>query len=111
MRPIPLFIAAMILGGVGGLVGSILGNAAGKTGLFTGGVIGGVLMSFLTARIAVWRGWAPRDRYWQTAFGAALGFVAAAGVAVSTLSSPIGPVLSTLLVGSGAVFGARPARR
>jgi hypothetical protein len=111
MRPIPLFITAMILGGAGGLVGSILGNSMGRAGLLAGGVIGGVLMGFLTARIAVWRGWAPRDRYWHTAFGAALGFLAAAGVAVSTLSSPIGPVASTLLVGSGAVFGARPSRR
>jgi len=111
MRPVPLFITAMVLGGLGGAVGSILGNSMGKTGLFAGGVIGGVLMSFLSARIAVWRGWAPRERYWHTAFGAALGFIAAAGVAVSTLSNPIGPVLSTLLVGSGAVFGARPPRR
>lgn len=111
MRPIPLFITAVILGGAGGMVGSILGNSMGKTGLWAGGVIGGVLMSFVTARVAVWRGWAPRNRYWHTAFGAALGFIAAAGVAVSTLSTPIGPVASTMLVGIGAVFGARGMRR
>jgi hypothetical protein len=39
--------------------------------------------------------------------GAALGFIAAATVAVNTLSSPIGPVFSTALIGVGALVGAR----
>jgi hypothetical protein len=110
MHFIPLFVTACVVGGAGGMLGSILGNAMGHTGLFVGGVIGGVAAGFLTGRVAVWRRWVPQDRFWRTALGAAAGFLAAAGVAVSTLSSPIGPVLSTLLVGAGAVLGARGPR-
>ena len=101
-----LFLTAMVLGGVGGFVGSVLGNAGGKRMLFVGGFIGGVLIAPLTARIAVWRGWVAPDRAMWTAIGAAIGFVLAATIAVNTLSSPIGPVLSTLLIGFGAVLGA-----
>jgi hypothetical protein len=38
-----------------------------------------------------------------------VGFLLAAAIAVRTLSSPVGPVLSTLLIGTGALVGA--ARR
>jgi hypothetical protein len=63
----------------------------------------------LVARIAVWRHWIVRPQLWPTALGAAIGFLAASAIAVNTLSSPIGPVLSTLLIGVGAVLGARGA--
>ena len=102
-----LFVTAMVLGGIGGFIGSILGGAGGKRMLFIGGFIGGVLIAPLTARVGVWRGWVPRDREVRTALGAAIGFVLAATIAVNTLSSPIGPVLSTSLVGIGALLGAR----
>ena len=59
----------------------------------------------LTPLVARWRRWIePRD-FWPTAAGAALGFAAAALVAVNTLSTPVGPILSTLLIGLGAVLG------
>ena len=110
MSRVLLFLTAMLLGGVGGFIGSILGNAGGRRMLFIGGFIGGVLIAPLTARIAVWRGWIARDRALWTAIGAALGFVLAATIAINTLSSPIGPIVSTSLVGIGAVLGAgRPA--
>jgi len=101
-----LFLTAVVLGGLGGFIGSILGNAGGKRMLFVGGFLGGVLIAPLTARIAVWRGWVARDRAMWTAIGAAVGFILAASIAINTLSSPIGPVLSTMLVGIGAVLGA-----
>ena len=101
-----LFLTAMLLGGVGGFVGSVLGSAGGKRMLFVGGFVGGVLIAPLTARIAVWRGWIARDRAMWTAIGAAIGFILAATIAVNTLSSPIGPIVSTSLVGIGAVLGA-----
>jgi hypothetical protein len=106
-----LFLTAMILGGLGGFIGSILGNAGGKRMLFVGGFIGGVLIAPLTARIARWRQWIAPEREMRTALGAAIGFVLAATIAVNTLSSPIGPVLGTLLVGFGAVLGAGPPHR
>jgi hypothetical protein len=101
-----LFLTAMVLGGIGGFVGSILGNAGGRQMLFVGGFIGGVLIAPLTARIAVWRRWIPPERASRTAIGAAIGFILSATIAINTLSSPIGPVLSTFLVGIGALVGA-----
>jgi len=81
------------------------GHAFGKSGLWAGGILGGLLASMLVARIALWRQWIIRSQFWPTSIGAAIGFVAACAVAVNTLSSPIGPVLSTLLIGAGAVLG------
>jgi len=100
------FFATMcILGGLGGFVGSVLGAFAGQRGLFIGGFLGGIVIAPLSARIALWRHWIDRPRYWPTTIGAALGFVAAAVVAINTLSSPIGPVFSTGLTGIGALVG------
>jgi len=104
---IALFFVACALGGLGGLLGSIVGHAFGKTGLWAGGVLGGLLASLLIARIALWRRWIIQSQFRATALGAAVGFLLACVVAVNTLSSPIGPVLSTLLVGTGAVLGSR----
>src|SRR5829696_6803027 len=102
-----LFVVACVLAGLGGALGSIVGNAAGRTGLWAGGVLGGLLGAAAAAGVAVGRRWITRAQYWPTAIGAMLGFLAAALVAVNTLASPVGPVLSTLLVGAGAVVGAR----
>ena len=110
MKSVWLFAVSCILGGFGGAAGSIAGAAFGKRGLFIGGFLGGALVAPLTARIASWRGWIAPDQFWSTAIGAALGFLAAATVAVNTLSSPVGPVLSTLLIGGGAIAGARAGK-
>jgi hypothetical protein len=101
-----LFVAACFLGGLGGLLGSIVGNTAGKTGLFVGGVVGGLVGAASVGPLARGRGWIPRTRMWSTAAGAALGFLAAAAIATRTLGSPIGPILSTSLIGFGALAGA-----
>jgi hypothetical protein len=102
-----LFIVACLLGGVGGLVGSVIGGAFGKTTLFVGGFVGGIAIAPLTARIAVWRRWIESGQFWSTTIGTALGFIAAATIAINTLSSPVGPVLSTTLTGIGAIVGSR----
>jgi hypothetical protein len=69
-------------------------------------VAGGVLLSPAAAWLAGAIGWIdPADRYWAAA-GAAIGFLAAAAIAVNTLSSPVGPMLSTLLIGAGGLAGA-----
>jgi len=101
-----LFVLALVLGGAGGVVGSILGGAFGQRGLFIGGFVGGVLIAPVTAIVARWRGWIAARQVRATALGAALGFLLAATIAVNTLSSPVGPVLSTLLIGAGALVGA-----
>ena len=103
---IMLFLTSTILAGLGGALGSILGNAGGRRMLFVGGVIGGVLMAVIATRIGVWRGWVPAERATRSGLFAAAGFLLAALIAVNTLSSPVGPVLSASLVGIGAILGA-----
>ncbi len=102
-----LFLIACVLGGAGGALGSMVGHSFGKTGLWVGGILGGVLASILVARIAFWRRWIDRSQLWPTTIGTAVGFLLACAIAVNTLSSPIGPIMSTLLIGAGALFGAR----
>jgi hypothetical protein len=85
------------------------GHSLGKCGLWAGGILGGLIASMLVARIALWRRWIVRSQFWSTVLGAAVGFLLACAVAVNTLSSPIGPILSTLLIGVGAVLGSSGA--
>lgn len=103
-----LFIVACVLGGMGGILGSILGNAAGKNGLFAGGVVGGLIGASVSSLVARRRGWIRPEHVRATAVGASIGFLAAALIATQTLGSPIGPVLSTALIGIGALLGAGP---
>ena len=107
MNRLWLFITATVLGGFGGLLGSVLGSAISKQALFAGGFIGGVVIAPLTALVARKRGWIEHARFWFVVGGAALGFLVAATIAVNTLSSPVGPVLATTLIGIGALAGAR----
>lgn len=102
-----LFALAVLLGGLGGALGSIVGNAFGRTGLFAGGIAGGLLGAVATAAVARSRGWIPAGRFGRVAVATAFGFLVAAAIAVNTLSSPIGPVASTLLIGVAALLGAR----
>jgi hypothetical protein len=100
-----VFVLLVIAGGVGGFAGSVIGGAFGRTGLFAGGFIGGTVVSAAAAFLAARLSWIQAEERIATACGAALGFVAAATIAVNTLSSPVGPVLSTLLTGIGGVAG------
>lgn len=102
-----LFISASVFGGFGGFLGSVLGGGIGPEALFAGGFVGGVAIAPLTALVARKRGWIEHSRFWYVAGGAALGFLAAAAIAVNTLSTPVGPVLATSLIGIGALAGAR----
>jgi hypothetical protein len=105
MNRAALFLVACALGGLGGALGSMVGHSFGKGGLWAGGILGGLLASILIARIALWRRWILRSQYWPTVLGTTVGFLLACVVVVNTLSSPIGPILSTLLIGVGAVLG------
>jgi hypothetical protein len=101
-----LFLFMVLLGGAGGALGSMAGNALGRGGVITGGLVGGAALviagGFLSAR---WHWIKLPQRLW-TIVGGELGFGVASLVTLSTLSSPIGPMLSTLLIGTGAVLGA-----
>ena len=102
-----LFVLLIAAGGAGGMAGSIVGAAAGKRGLFIGGFVGGLIAAPLAAYLAARLRWIDPRHVKGTALGAALGFLAAATVAINTLSSPVGPSLSTLLIGAGGLVGRR----
>ena len=84
----------------------MLGHAAGRGWLIVGGVVGGLVMVVVTGVLAERYGWIERPRRLWSILGGIAGFLLAVLVSLSTLSTPIGPVLSTLLVGFGAVLGA-----
>lgn len=111
MASLWLFVLSSFLGGLGGALGSIAGNSFGKTGLWIGGVVGGLLGAAGAVAIAKGRRWIAAEQFRATTVGAMVGFLAAAGVAVNTLSSPIGPILSSGLTGLGALIGARLSAR
>lgn len=106
MKRIPLFLVTSVLAGAGGALGSIVGHGLGRGGLILGGVLGGVLFVMAAGYLSHRLGWIRRSQLFWTNVGGVLGFALACLVALSTLSSPVGPMLSTLLVGSGAVLGA-----
>lgn len=102
-----LFLVTWLLGGAGAVVGSMIGGAFGDHPLFIGALLGGILAIVAAVRLAEWRTWIARPSRARVTAGAVLGFIIAAAIATRTLSSPIGPALSSLLIGVGAVFGAR----
>ena len=92
MRRLALAVWLLGAGGAGGVLGSVIGAAFGKAALFAGGVIGGVVATPLAVALAGVFGWIPQRAVRPVALGASVGFLAAAAVAVNTLSSPIGPI-------------------
>ena len=111
VKSLRLFLYLLFAGGVGGFVGSVIGAAFGKRALFIGGFVGGALLTWLAAVLAGRFGWVPKEQVAGTAIGATLGFLVAATIAVNTLSSPVGPALSTLAVGLGGILGGRLSAR
>jgi hypothetical protein len=106
MNLLKLSLLMMLLGGAGGGIGASLGGPLGRGGaLGTGLLLGGLLVvagGFLAER---WHWLAHSQRLWAI-LGGIGGFVLAMIVTLSTLASPFGPALSTLLIGIGAVLGA-----
>jgi hypothetical protein len=105
-----LFALLVFAGGAGALAGSVLGNAFGRTGLFAGALVGGALASGAAAFLGATFKWITTAERIPTVIGAMTGFLVAAGIAVNTLSSPIGPLTSALLIGIGGLLGRRWAR-
>jgi hypothetical protein len=106
MRRFWLFALVSGLGALGAFLGSVLGNAAGKAGLFAGAMLGGALAVVAAVRLAARFRLVVSTRVAHATLGGLGGFALAAFVAVNTLSSPIGPILSVALIGLGALFGA-----
>jgi uncharacterized membrane protein len=102
-----LFLSTWLIGSAGAVLGSMIGAAFGNASLFAGAVLGGAIATAVAVRLAVWRGWILRERSNRVMIGALIGFAIAAIIATQTLSSPIGPVASSLLIGVGAVLANR----
>ena len=107
MKNVYLFLATSFLSGLGGALGSIVGHAEGQTGLWAGGIFGGLLGATSAAFVSRSVGWIQPPQFRGATIGGCLGFLAAAFIAVNTLSSPIGPIVSTALAGLGALAGSR----
>ena len=101
-----LFLSMCLLGGAGAALGSMLGHGLGRGGLLVGGFVGGIAFVVAGGYFTERFGWIRRHQRFWTTLGGAFGFGLACMVALATLGSPVGPILSTLLIGSGAVLGA-----
>jgi hypothetical protein len=110
LNPIPAFLTAWGLAGLGAVIGSILGNAAGKAGLFSGAVVGGIIgVGGAVVALTNLRWLSPEDR--RGAFvGGIVGFAVAAPIAVTNLHTPVIPVLICGLAGVGLLLGVGVAR-
>jgi hypothetical protein len=112
MRRVLLFITATILCGLGGMFGSMAGHGvADDPGLIFGGVIGVVIAALVTVWLASAARWITPEQRKSTLIWTAVGSVIASLIATHTLSSPVGPILSTLLAGVGALLGSRNTAR
>ncbi|MDQ6769680.1 MAG: hypothetical protein M3Z54_06805 [Gemmatimonadota bacterium] len=112
MKRSALFVVSTIVTGISAAIGSMIGHFFGPhPGVMLGGVIGGLIGAALSARLAAQRGWVAREDLLLTILGTEVGFLAAALIATKTLSSPIGPVFSSLLIGIGAITGQLIASR
>ncbi|HEV2016731.1 MAG TPA: hypothetical protein VGQ98_00355 [Gemmatimonadaceae bacterium] len=106
MKRVFLFLVSTIVTGAFAAIGSMVGHFFGShLGVVLGGVFGGLFGAIFSVRIAVRLRWVGAEDFYPTTIGAAIGFLAAATIAVNTLSSPIGPILSSFLVGIGALIG------
>jgi len=110
LKPIPAFLTAWALAGLGAVVGSILGNATGKTGLFVGAVVGGLLgVGAAVVALTKLKWLSSEDR--RGAFvGGIGGFAVAAPIAATNLHTPVIPVLICGLAGAGLLLGVGVAR-
>lgn len=93
------------------VLGSMLGNVLGKPGLYIGAITGGIC-GILMVMI-----WARRYQliearnHVSTLIGATLGYIIGVVIAVNYLHTPVIPIVSTALVGIGAVIGSMLGRK
>ena len=103
LKQIALFFFVSGLAGLAAVFGSILGGAASHVGLFIGAVSGG-LIGVVTALVLsnCFRLIRPQD-VGPGILGGCIGFVAAAALAAGNAHTAIIPIVSTGLVGLGAM--------
>lgn len=110
LRPLPSFITAWGLTGLGAVVGSILGNAAGKPWLFAGAVVGGIAGVGAAVTALTRLRWLPAEDRHGAFAGGVVGFAVAAPIAATNLHTPVIPVLICGLAGACLLLGVGVAR-
>ena len=112
MKKALLFVVSVIVTAVSAVIGSMGGHFFGShLAVMLVGTVGGLIGASVSGRLAVARDWITGAQYLPTTIGTAIGFLAADFIAAKTLSSPVGPILSTFLIGIGAVVGAAVGAR
>lgn len=102
-----LFVLVCLLAGIGLFIGSVLGHGVSKTvGTNVGAIIGGIAGILAATKIAVARKILGTKRFWPANTGAVLGLILAALIATHHMDTPVVPLLSILIIGLGALFGA-----
>src|SRR5215471_12325984 len=105
MKLAGVFFVLVIAAGLGAGVGSAVGSLIAHQVLFVGGTLGGLSGIWLGAWLSARMNWIPARATLPVALGATLGFGCAVLIALNTLHTPVGPILSTLLVGVGGLVG------
>ena len=107
MKLAGVFFVLVIAAGLGAGVGSAVGSLIAHQVLFVGGTLGGLSGIWLGAWISARVNWIQKRETMAVALGATVGFACAVLIALNTLHTPVGPILSTLLVGVGGLVGRR----
>src|SRR5438105_10945793 len=100
-----LFLLLTIVAGAFAIAGSALAAAVAHRALYVGAICGGLIGCLAGASLAGRLGWIPKSAIRSAGIGASIGFAAAAAIATKTLQSPVGPLLSSLLIGIGGLLG------
>lgn len=107
MKTLLVFLLLSLLGGVGGGLGAMAGAELGRGLVFVLGILGGLALVVAGVYLAArWEWITPQQRRW-TMVGGGLGLGIATLVTLTTIYSSLGPLLSTFLIGAGAVLGSR----
>jgi len=105
-RNVVFFIIVCGIAGLCILLGSVLGNiVVPDRGLFAGAMVGGVVGVAAALPLAACVGALDRASYGAAFLGGVIGFTVAAVIAVNNLRGPVIPLLSTGLIGLGAIIG------
>ena len=103
MKQTTLFFLVSGLAGLAAVFGSMLGGAVSHVGLFIGAVSGGLIGVFTALVLSRrFRLISPKD-IGPGILGGCIGFVAAAALAAASAHTVIIPIMSTGLVGLGAM--------
>jgi hypothetical protein len=110
LKALATLSVSWLLSGIGAVGGSMLGHALPRPGLFVGALLGGIAGVYVSVRFAGWRGWVRTSEQGGALLGGVLGLCVAATITVSTIHTPVGPVLSGAFVGAGVLLGAGASR-